>query len=552
MKDFTGAVGVAIESTLPTGFPAIPEDFLKKFPELSVFNEKSALFWRKVRTNISSTTDDISVEAGAQRERTSTLESSLYDPNTGLLARVSTIESTYATDSDVSASITTALTAAAGDAQARVNIEALARATADGNLSGKYTLSVTAGDVVTGMNITSSTSAGTPVSSISFQTSVFRIYNGTTGVSPFSLSGSNIVLNGNVTVNGPLDVGSTIERTVINGTTFRRGNPTGNRTEIFSSTISGYTSVVSWNSSNNPVARFGTEAAGGHGILRLATAAGAELIFLDGDTGRITFSEQCIGPLANAASPTYTFLGRTGDGFYSPAIGTISMALVGVQSFRFAGGANDYSLEVGIGRSASGFAFIDLIGDTTYSDYGLRFIRGNGGANTFSEIQHRGTGFLRLSALDAGSVALATSSTDRLSIDSNGVVRMSYYGSGTLVTDSTGLISVSSDARLKDIKAPFTRGLPELRAFKSWVYHWTKKSGLCVTDVNVGWMAQEVRKSIPEAVNYYRDRDQFTFNDRPILAATVNAVLAVDDRVDALRDRVRQLEDEIARIAKRN
>ena len=43
-------------------------------------------------------------------------------------------------------------------------------------------------------------------------------------------------------------------------------------------------------------------------------------------------------------------------------------------------------IEVGIGRTGNGYSFIDLVGDATYTDYGLRLIRFNAGANTNSKL----------------------------------------------------------------------------------------------------------------------------------------------------------------------
>jgi hypothetical protein len=79
-------------------------------------------------------------------------------------------------------------------------------------------------------------------------------------------------------------------------------------------------------------------------------------------------------------------------------------------------------IEIGSGRSASGYAYIDLIGDTTYTDYGLRIIRNNTGANTDSIISHRGTGILAISAQDAGSVRLSTNGSSRVEVKSTGDV----------------------------------------------------------------------------------------------------------------------------------
>lgn len=77
-------------------------------------------------------------------------------------------------------------------------------------------------------------------------------------------------------------------------------------------------------------------------------------------------------------------------------------------------------LQIGNGRTGSGFAYVDLIGDSTYTDYGLRLIRNNGGANTDSILAHRGTGILQLNVQDAGTISFATNGSVRQTISSNG------------------------------------------------------------------------------------------------------------------------------------
>ena len=81
-------------------------------------------------------------------------------------------------------------------------------------------------------------------------------------------------------------------------------------------------------------------------------------------------------------------------------------------------------LEIGNGTTTNQNALIDLVGDTTYTDYGLRIIRTDGGPNTSSEIQHRGTGSLLLTAVDAGTIAFNTSNTSRMTIGSDGIVQI--------------------------------------------------------------------------------------------------------------------------------
>ena len=79
-------------------------------------------------------------------------------------------------------------------------------------------------------------------------------------------------------------------------------------------------------------------------------------------------------------------------------------------------------VQIGSGRTTNGFAFIDLIGDTTYSDYGFRISRNNGGANTNTDLIHRGTGFLNLNATQAGGITLKTSNIERVRVNSSGNV----------------------------------------------------------------------------------------------------------------------------------
>ena len=85
-------------------------------------------------------------------------------------------------------------------------------------------------------------------------------------------------------------------------------------------------------------------------------------------------------------------------------------------------GSSDSQVNIGVGRNANGYAFLDLVGDTTYPDYGLRIIRNNSGANTTSVIQHRGTGNLGFVTQEAAAIAFATSNTERFKIDPLGII----------------------------------------------------------------------------------------------------------------------------------
>ena len=87
-------------------------------------------------------------------------------------------------------------------------------------------------------------------------------------------------------------------------------------------------------------------------------------------------------------------------------------------------GANDTSaaqLEVGAGATGNRNSYIDLIGDTTYTDYGFRLIR-LGGANNNTVLRHRGTGEFASITEDAAPLTFYTSNSERLRITSAGLV----------------------------------------------------------------------------------------------------------------------------------
>ena len=84
--------------------------------------------------------------------------------------------------------------------------------------------------------------------------------------------------------------------------------------------------------------------------------------------------------------------------------------------------AQEANLQIGQGRTGNGFSYIDLIGDATYTDYGFRMLRGNGGPNTLSVLEHRGTGKFEIKTSEAAPIVFETTNVERVRIDSAGLV----------------------------------------------------------------------------------------------------------------------------------
>ena len=85
-----------------------------------------------------------------------------------------------------------------------------------------------------------------------------------------------------------------------------------------------------------------------------------------------------------------------------------------------------------LNRSGTGnrFAFTDLTGDSTYTDYGLRFIRWSDGANAASYVVHHGTGEFRFELPSGNGLRLHTSNTERVRLDITGNILLSAATSG--------------------------------------------------------------------------------------------------------------------------
>ena len=127
-----------------------------------------------------------------------------------------------------------------------------------------------------------------------------------------------------------------------------------------------------------------------------------------------------------------------------------------------------------------------------------------------------------------------------MSLNTSGTLQLNAYGAGTLVTNSSGVISASSDARLKNVKHPFTTGLKAITEIHPAVYSWKSEEKEGVHTEYAGFIAQDVQKAIPEAVGQGKD-GYLTLQDRAITAALVNAIKEQQKEIEDLQQQVKQL-----------
>ena len=107
-------------------------------------------------------------------------------------------------------------------------------------------------------------------------------------------------------------------------------------------------------------------------------------------------------------------------------------------------GSDNGNRNIELGSGGTGTAFIDLIGDDTYTDYGARFIRWGSGANSTTDLVHRGTGDFRFITSDAANILWLTGGAEKM--------RMQHS------TGNLGIGTNSPDTRL-DVTASGVHGV---------------------------------------------------------------------------------------------
>ena len=242
-------------------------------------------------------------------------------------------------------------------------------------------------------------------------------------------------------------------------------------------------------------------------------------------------------------------------------------------------------LNIGLGRTTNGYAVIDLIGDATYTNFGLRMIRNNTGANTSSMIQHRGTGVLSVETLDSAPFIVKTNSTECMRINSGGAVAFSDFGNmknqqgvvtfngfagkqgvndtspgnvhnfnwtgSTLQawvdTTHVGTLSFSSDYRAKqNIQSISVNCIDRIKQLRPVEYQWANYKNLFVADgiTREGFIAHEVADVISSGANGPKDDpvQVQSLQVDAILSVTVKALQEAIAKIETLETKVAALE----------
>jgi hypothetical protein len=235
--------------------------------------------------------------------------------------------------------------------------------------------------------------------------------------------------------------------------------------------------------------RLGEIRFGGADGLNAGSVIGASITaFVDGTPGandmpgRLVFSTTADG----ASSPTerlrITSAGRVGLGTTTPMAPLHVEGETRVRS----GNTGDSVIKIGTDATADRPSYIDLIGDTTYTSYGLRVIR-NGGANGSSRLLHRGTGECQITTQEAAPITFQTAGTTRVQVTSagrvgigttapatalevNGTIRtdtgaghleMTHSGTNGIINNNTGNLQIQAEGNQEVLL--FTNGTQRFR-----------------------------------------------------------------------------------------
>jgi hypothetical protein len=111
------------------------------------------------------------------------------------------------------------------------------------------------------------------------------------------------------------------------------------------------------------------------------------------------------------------------------------------------------------------------------------------------------------------------------------------FGGVDVCANADGTLEpVTSDFRLKSNILNYELGLNELMCLQPKTYYWNEKSGNDKTRQEVGFIAQEVQKVLPEAVRYNSDTGLLSLNYNAVLGLVVESINELEQRVTGLEN----------------
>jgi hypothetical protein len=375
----------------------------------------------------------------------------------------------------------------------------------------------------------------------------------TNGLLSFQASSGNITLNPDA---GLINVGVSTGISRLAAASLAIGNGTaGDKTGLLTVGTGTYNNTTGASIPSFNFSISGNVNATGLGALGSGTSSTAIFLELDGYVanvwdiafGTTLCNTQALGFSGGAYTARDISLTRIsagllglGTGAYGDSTGTLSCGKI------LLSGSTD-TIQIGTG---GGLAV------TLDSSFGLRLY--NGEAISFSAGSTINTGDTGISRLGAASLAIGNGTAG----DFSGTLKCatvnattSYQANGTpgvtqtaiavgtiatiegIVTTFTGV----SDERLKN-HAPYTGGLEEILGITPIRFTYNelgqKFGGWDKEHVYVGFSAQNVQKSIPEAIQGTEGEEEYlSFDDRPVIAALVNAVKELTKRIKSLESK---------------
>ena len=316
------------------------------------------------------------------------------------------------------------------------------------------------------------------------------------------------------------------------------------------------------------------------------------------------------GPNGSTSTPSYTFTNDTNTGFYRSNSNEIGVSNGGTNTALFKTSGTDVKgvltvappageafIQVQTNNINNEDAFIDFVADTTYTDYGLRLLRGATGANTISQLDHRGTGSLEIIAHDGGNIdfkcGVSASNTlvTRWRFDNQGVFRWAEHtptlpsganvsgvivpkglasktGSNAGATLSGNLYNFywnssnqlkcwideqdvgqvsgpSSDYRIKqNITTQTESGIDKIKQLRPVTYQYQNYSVFKADGVTrEGFIAHEVQEVIPSGADGVKDGDSIqSLNVDAITSVLTKALQEAVAKIETLEAKVAALE----------